>query len=98
MKAQQLCPQTCNQCRSGGGQKRREKPYSVWQNSLDERVDPCQDFYQFTCGTFIKQRKPKTANSVESPLTEIGKEVAKQKLGECTLKKYGSNQTFSADP
>ncbi|KAI6190379.1 Phosphate-regulating neutral endopeptidase [Aphelenchoides bicaudatus] len=77
-----LCSQTCNRCsnNNNSGKKKREKPYSVWQNSLDERQDPCQNFYQFTCGTYIKQNKPKTPNSVTSPLTEIGQKVAKQKL------------------
>lgn len=84
-KNRSQCPRMCNLCKSrnnnNGNSNGVTTPYSVWFNSLDERADPCQDFYQFTCGKYLRNNKPKTANEVNSPLTDIAKNVAKQKLG-----------------
>jgi hypothetical protein len=33
--------------------------------SIDESVDPCQNFYEFTCGTWIKNEKMKEDGEID---------------------------------
>lgn len=53
-----LCPTTCGFCKkkntnnNNGGKKNvtdTEKPYELFKNSLDEKKDPCDDFFAFSC-------------------------------------------------
>lgn len=35
--------------------KKNEKKYRLFANNMDETVNPCNDFYRFTCGNYIKK-------------------------------------------
>lgn len=44
---------------------------STLKNDLDNTVDPCNDFYSFTCGKFIKNEKlPEKLNSYNRHLRD----------------------------
>jgi len=55
---------------------RQVKSYIL--NSLDESVDPCEDFYKFSCGNWTKHNPiPKTSSSF-STFSKLNQKVEKQ--------------------
>ena len=46
------------------------------RNNMDEKTDPCEDFYHFSCGGWIKQATLPQGSSSNSPLDVIYNEIA----------------------
>ncbi|VDO66286.1 unnamed protein product [Haemonchus placei] len=41
---------------------------SLLRNSINESVDPCEDFFQFTCGSYISQHKEELSTTYQAQL------------------------------
>jgi predicted metalloendopeptidase len=55
-----------------------EVKYGVWANSLNERVNPCTDFYQFTCGRYITRHPIKSPADKFIPFNDLEAKVVKE--------------------
>ncbi|CAF0766735.1 unnamed protein product [Adineta steineri] len=43
--------------------------------SIDETIDPCENFYEFACGKYIKNAIVSSKSSEQSPITQIEKNL-----------------------
>jgi hypothetical protein len=55
-------------------------PYPDWQDSLDEKADPCENFFKFACGQY--EQKHKILFEMLFKL-DVAIEAAKPYLDEC---------------
>ncbi|KAI6189416.1 Phosphate-regulating neutral endopeptidase [Aphelenchoides bicaudatus] len=93
-KREELCPRACKAARCKGGRTTDEpestteesttttrgKKYQVFAQSMDEKVNPCHDFYRFSCGKYIKKHPPTQPTDNFATFNDINDRVIEQQI------------------
>ncbi|KAI6198498.1 Phosphate-regulating neutral endopeptidase [Aphelenchoides besseyi] len=57
-----------------------ETPYAFFRQNLNERVNPCNDFYEFTCGNYMRRHPANSPSDAFQVFGELDDRVRKRQL------------------
>ncbi|KAI6243400.1 Neprilysin-1 [Aphelenchoides fujianensis] len=57
-----------------------ERPYAVFKNSINPRANPCNDFFEFACGTYVSRHPTRTPADNFATFNDLQERVTQQQM------------------